>query len=242
MGKLTNMTFDRDTFAEARLAVDVVILTVRHGELQALLVERGTEPYKGRLALPGGFLRELENLDQAAARALTEGTGLAIASPHLEQLRTYGDPGRDPRGRTISVAYLCLMPHIHPLRVTGPEVRDGRWTPAQHYTAPDSLAFDHAEILAEGVERARSKLEYTTLATEFCPTEFTMGELRNVYEVVWGLQLDPRNFSRKVTKTEGFVVPTGDRKPLPTGRPAALYTRGGATSLYPPMLRSDRDN
>src|SRR3982750_4748126 len=124
MGKLTTMTFSRDTFAEARLAVDVVILTVRYGELQVLLFERGQEPYKGGLALPGGFIREQENLDQAATRALTEGTGLAIASPHLEQLRTYGDPGRDPRGRIISVAYLCLIPHVQPLPVTDAEVRD----------------------------------------------------------------------------------------------------------------------
>lgn len=101
------------------------------------------------------------------------------------------------------------------------------------------LAFDHAQILSDGVERARSKIEYSSLATAFCPTEFTVGELRRVYEAVWGVALDPRNFHRKVTGTPGFLVPTGGTTTRQGGRPAQLFRAGGATLLNPPMLRPE---
>jgi 8-oxo-dGTP diphosphatase len=102
----------------------------------------------------------------------------------------------------------------------------------------ESLAFDHDGILADAVERARERLETTTLATAFCGPEFTIGELRAVYEVVWGRDLDPRNFSRKVLNTDGFVEATGGKRAPDTGRPAALYRRGGARVLNPPLLRA----
>jgi 8-oxo-dGTP diphosphatase len=94
--------------------------------------------------------------------------------------------------------------------------------------------------MRDAAERARAKLEYSPLATAFCREPFTIGELRGVYEAVWGVPLDPRNFHRKVTSVEGFVVPTGERRRPPTGRPAALYRRGDATLLYPPMLRTSK--
>jgi 8-oxo-dGTP diphosphatase len=102
---------------------------------------------------------------------------------------------------------------------------------------PDRLAFDHHRILADGVERARAKLEYSPLATAFCADEFTISELRGVYEAVWGTPLDPRNFHRKVTKTDGFVVPLGATTTRDGGRPAQLFQRGPATFLYPPINR-----
>jgi 8-oxo-dGTP diphosphatase len=223
--------------ASVRLTVDLAILTVRECRLQVLLVERGNEPYRGRLALPGGFLRKDEDIGDAAHRELSEETGLDGTSLHLEQLRTYGAPDRDPRGRIVTVAYLAIAPNL-PVPVAGSDARSARWEPVDAVSAPGRLAFDHNEILDDAVERAREQLEYTTLATAFCGESFSIGELRQVYEVVWGMPLDPRNFNRKVTRTESFVIPTGEKRVPETGRPANLYRRGTATRLVPPMLRT----
>jgi 8-oxo-dGTP diphosphatase len=218
-----------------KLAVDLAILTVREDLLQVLVVERANPPYRGNDALPGGFLRDGEGLGEAAVRELAEETGLDGGALHLEQLATYGAPDRDPRGRVVSVAYLAIAPDL-PVPAAGSDARSARWAPVQKVRG--ALAFDHGEILDNAVERARSRLEYTTLATAFCGDVFTIGDLRNVYEVVWGVPLDPRNFSRKVTHTEGFIVPTGEKRLPETGRPAALYRRGPAQALIPPLLRN----
>ncbi|WP_189112381.1 NUDIX hydrolase [Pilimelia terevasa] len=223
--------------AEFRVAVDLVVLTVRDGTLAVLLVRRGIPPYRGRWALPGGFVLPDEDLPAAAARELAEETGLAGPAGHLEQLATYGRPARDPRGRVVSVAYLALLPDL-PVPVAGSDAAAARWVPRARIGA---LAFDHARILADGVERARAKLEYTPLATAFCPPEFTVGALREVYESVWGRPLDARNFHRKVTGTPGFVVPTGGADAGGRGRPARRYRRGPAALLHPPMLRDRGD-
>jgi 8-oxo-dGTP diphosphatase len=216
-------------------AVDLAILTVRDSQLQLLVVERGNEPFKGQPALPGGFLRPGEDLYAAAVRELREETGLDGRRLHLEQLGTYGAPDRDPRGRIISVAYLALAPDL-PIPITGSSAGSAQWTPVERVAG--RLAFDHDRIVKDAVERARGRLEYTTLATAFCEETFTMGELRSVYEAVWSTPLDPRNFSRKVTNTEGFIQQTGDLRRQETGRPATLYRRGDARSLNPPMLRT----
>ncbi|MET0422298.1 MAG: NUDIX domain-containing protein, partial [Actinoplanes sp.] len=192
-----------------RLAVDLVILTVREDALQVLLITRGNEPFRGRPALPGGFLRGDEDIPDAAVRELAEETGLDGKSLHLEQLRAYGAPDRDPRGRVASVAYLAIMPDL-PLPTAGSDAKTAAWTPVDQ--ARGTLAFDHDQILDDAVEQARTRLEFTTLATSFCGPAFTIGDLRNVYEVVWGRPLDPRNFSRKVVHTEGFVEPTGTKR------------------------------
>ena len=217
------------------LTVDLAILTVRQNRLQVLIIERGQEPYRGEAALPGGFLRAGEDLREAAERELGEETGLDGSSLHLEQLATYGAPGRDPRGRVVTVAYLAIAPDL-PVPAAGSDARAARWAPVDQVRG--TLAFDHSMILNEAVERARSLLEYTTLATAFCTPAFTVGDLRNVYEVVWGTPLDPRNFSRKVAHTEGFIQPTGARRVPETGRPAALYRPGPARTLNPPLLRT----
>ena len=217
------------------LAVDLAILTVRENLLHVLAVERANEPYQGYAALPGGFLREGEDLHEAAERELKEETGLDGAALHLEQLAAYGAPDRDSRGRVISVAYLAMAPDL-PIPTAGSDAQSARWAPA--HAIRDALAFDHAGILDDAIERARTRLEYTTLATAFCGPAFTIGDLRSIYEAVWGTPLDPRNFNRKVIHTEGFVEPTGDKRIPGTGRPAALYRRGPATALSPPLLRS----
>jgi 8-oxo-dGTP diphosphatase len=228
-------------FAGVGLAVDLVVLTVRAERLHALLVRRGIPPYLGRWALPGGFVRPDEDLLPAAARELTEETGLHAPNAHLEQLASYGAPGRDPRGRVLSVAHLALLPD-QPLPRAGGDASDAAWQPVDEIvdaTGADAelLAFDHHRILHDGVERARAKLEYTTLAVSFCPSEFTIAELRRVYQAVWGVRLDPRNFHRKVTGTPGFVEPTGSTSTRDGGRPAQLYRAGGAQALHPPLLR-----
>jgi 8-oxo-dGTP diphosphatase len=215
------------------VTADLVVLTIRGERLCALVVRRGEEPYLGQWALPGGFVLPDEDLDDAAARELEEETGLAVGTVHLEQLRSYGAPDRDPRMRVVTVAYLALAPDL-PTPKAGSDAADARWAPVDELR---SLAFDHDRILADGLERARAKLEYTPLATAFCGPEFTVAELRRVYELVWGGELDPRNFHRKVTGVGGLLVSTGSTTTRDGGRPAQLYRRGDATVLHPPMPR-----
>lgn len=222
-----------------RVAADLVILTVRNDQLQVLVIVRDNEPFAGQSALPGGFLRPGEDVEEAAKRELRQETGLDIEARqiHLELLSVYSAPERDPRGRVISVTFLALSPNL-PIPRAGTDARRAFWAPVTDVRG--SLGFDHDQIMDDGVERARSRLEYTTLATAFCAPEFTLGDLRAVYEVVWGELLDPRNFSRKVLRTDGFVRTT-ERKRMPaTGRPAALYAPGAARMLVPPLLRSKR--
>ncbi|MEV0847118.1 NUDIX domain-containing protein [Streptomyces sp. NPDC049954] len=253
--------YNPSAFPPFAVTVDLVVLTVRRQGLWALVVRRGEPPYQGRWALPGGFVREGEDLAEAAARELGEETGLCAQAvdsgvvehregggAHLEQLATYGAPGRDPRMRVVSVAHLALAPDL-PSPRPGGDASGARWAPVDELLDRDGrgrgseqavpLAFDHSVILSDGVERARSKIEYSSLATAFCPPEFTVGELRRVYEAVWDVVLDPRNFHRKVTGTPGFLVPTGGTTTRQGGRPAQLFRAGGATLLNPPMLRPE---
>jgi 8-oxo-dGTP diphosphatase len=218
--------------SDTAVTVDLVVLTIRDDALCALAIRRGEPPYKGRWALPGGFVRPDEDLPDAAERELAEETSVHT---YLEQLATYGAPRRDPRTRVVTVAYLALAPEL-PTPQAGTDAADARWMPVDELLSA-RLAFDHHQILRDGLERARAKLEYTPLATAFCATEFTVAELRRVYEIVWDTTLDPRNFHRKVTKTAGFLAPTGRTTTRDGGRPAQLYRRGGIELLYPPLLR-----
>lgn len=218
------------------VTVDVVCLTVRADQFQVLLVRRGAEPFLGQLALPGGFVQIDEDLEAAARRELVEET--AIAAPrYFEQLGTYGAPDRDPRSRTVSVAYLAVAPDLGEA-TGGSDAAEADWHDVdQLLDDPAALAFDHAQILADGVARARSKLEYFPLATEFCPAEFTIAELRHIYELVWGVRLDPANFHRKVSKAEGFLTTLDEIATRGRGRPARLFTKGDASRLQPPLVR-----
>jgi 8-oxo-dGTP diphosphatase len=217
------------------LAVDLVILTLRDTRLHVLLVERGVEPHLGLPALPGGFLcDEHEDITSAARRELAEEAGLADV-PHLEALGVYGEPGRDPRGRVVSVAHLAVAPRL-PEPVAGTDAAGARWVPVDRALTAE-LAFDHRRILADGVERARAKLEHSALATAFCGETFTISELQQVYEAVWGMRLDPRNFYRKVQNARGFIVADGPMRRTDTGRPARLFRAGPVRVLSPPMSR-----
>jgi 8-oxo-dGTP diphosphatase len=223
-------------FPPVYVALDVVLLTIRDDRLQVMMVQRGSEPWRGELALPGGFLRQTEDLPDGAQRELREETGLDVEPAHLEQLGTFGAPDRDPRARTVSVAYLAVLPAL-PRPVAGTDAADAGWE-AVSAMLDRKLPFDHHEILAAGVERARNKLEYTTLATAFVGPTFTVAELRRVYEVVWGRALDPGNFHRKVLGSDGFVRRTETERAGARGRPAVLFERGDATLLNPPILQS----
>lgn len=227
--------YDPSEYPSAAVTVDLVALTIRDDALCALAVRRGEEPYVGRWALPGGFVRADEDLDAAAGRELVEETGVPAERLHLEQLGTYGAPQRDPRMRVITVAYLGLAPDL-PLPTAGGDAAGARWAPVEELEEA-GLAFDHAAILADGIERARAKIEYTPLATTFCADEFTVAELRRVYEIMWGTTLDSRNFHRKVTGAAGFLVPVGRTTGRDGGRPAQLYSRGELRLLHPPMMR-----
>lgn len=221
------------------VTVDVVALTVQSDRLEVLLVRRADEPYQGCWALPGGFVGPAEDLAAAAARELAEETGVNELAAHLEQLATYGTPGRDPRGRVVTVAYLAFAPACELPPRGDAEVTDARWHPVARLPG---LAFDHGRIMADGVERARAKLEYSALGTAFCVEPFTAADLRRVYEAVWGVPLDPRNFWRKVSSTPGLLLPVPGRSvPGPNGgRPAARFRRGPAMMLHPPILRPSR--
>ena len=232
--------YDPHAFPPFAVTVDMVLLTVTDGRFSVLLVERDTHPFRGFIALPGGFVQPDEDLDAAAVRRLEQETGVRRSAAYVEQLGAFGAPDRDPRMRVVSVAYLVFAPDL-PAPRPGAGTRSVAWVPV-HDVTTDRLAFDHARVLAAGVERARAKLEYTPLAAAFCDEELTVADLRRVYEAVWGVPLDPRNFHRKVTGTPGFLEPLG--RPAPVGpeggRPAALYRRGPATLLHPAMLRPAR--
>jgi ADP-ribose pyrophosphatase YjhB (NUDIX family) len=255
--------YDPREYGPVAVTVDVVALTIRDGVLQVLLVERGVPPYRGRWALPGGFLRSEpdpvggereEDLQDAAIRELAEETG-TLGRVHLEQLASYGTPGRDPRMRVITVAYLAFAPEL-PDPSAGGDAQAAAWVPVDSLGLAEAtgtqrpgttrkLAFDHARILADGLERARSKLEYTPLATAFAGEEFTITELRAIYETVWGEPLHAGNFHRKVLSVPGFVESTGATTQTggPRGGPKArLYRRGDAALLHPALLRPGRED
>ena len=199
------------------LTVDVVIFTLRGERLQVLLVRRAGEPFEGCWALPGGFVQETESLEAAAARELEEETGLGEA--YLEQLYTYGNPGRDPRGRVVTVAYFALLPADAPLRAEGgSDAAEARWFSVEEKPV---LAFDHAEIVDYALRRLRYKLEYTAVCFELLPETFTMSELQHTYEIVLGEGLDKRNFRRRILEAN-IIEPTSTLR-AGEGRPARLY-------------------
>ena len=198
------------------VAVDLVIFTVRDGSLQVLLIERGVPPYKGQWALPGGFVLERETLEEAARRELQEETGLEDV--YLEQLYTFGDPDRDPRGRTIAVAYYALTPPA-PLRAST-DAATAAWHPAAR---PPKLAFDHAKILRTGLERLRAKLGYSTVGFELLPRQFTLTELQALYEAILERPLDKRNFRKKILSL-GLLKSEGQKRAAGAHRPARLYS------------------
>lgn len=198
------------------MTVDIVIFTLRGGSLQVLLVKRGVPPFEGQYAIPGGFVREGESLEEAALRELYEEA--SVRNVFLEQLYTFGDPKRDPRGRVITVAYYALIASDKLSLVAGADAAEAQWAPVNDLPP---LAFDHRSILDYAIERLRNKLEYTTVGFQLLPEKFTLGELQSVYEAILGRALDKRNFRRKIALL-GILKPL--REWQHTGRkPAQLF-------------------
>jgi 8-oxo-dGTP diphosphatase len=219
------------------MTVDIVALSVRSDEgLCALAVRRGSDPHKGRWALPGGFVDKDEPLDKAALRELAEETGVASRSLKLSQVATYGSPKRDPRGRVVSVAWLTALPADTAV-TGGDDASDAQWFPVTDLLKPRKLAFDHATILKDALALAGRELEDSSFGTRFLARSFTVSDLREVYEAVWEQPLDAGNFQRKVTGVPGLLKPTGRTVQRGRGRPPALYNAGSATTISPPLTR-----
>ncbi len=199
------------------VTTDVVIFTIRDQCLKVLLIRRGLPPFKGGWALPGGFVHEDEDLDSGARRELEEETGLA--GVYLEQLYTFGKTKRDPRERVITVAYYALVPTDQMRIRAASDAEAVGWFGMDELP---KLAFDHEDILAMAHERLAAKLQYSTIALQFMPGEFTLTELQNVYEIILRADLDKRNF-RKQILAQGQIEATGQQRREGSHRPAALY-------------------
>jgi len=233
--------YDASKFPAFAVTVDMVILTMAEGVLHILLVRRGQEPFKGMWAIPGGFKRPEETLDEAARRELSEETGVDVPSL-LTQFGAYGDPGRDPRMNVVTVAYLAVLRDVGAI-VAGTDAADAALVPVSDILEEKiELAFDHLRIVRDAVERVRVELEVSGIATAFVGTTFTMAELRAVYEAIWGVQLDAANFRRSLVGEDGWVIPTGrTARPGPGGgRPAELYRAGRAWKHGVPIHRIQR--
>ncbi|HEY3290742.1 MAG TPA: NUDIX domain-containing protein [Anaerolineae bacterium] len=199
------------------VTVDIVIFTLRAGDLQVLLVKRRNPPFEGRWAIPGGYVEAGESLEDAATRELFEETHVAAESVHIEQLYTFGEPQRDPRGRVITVAYFALVPA--PLEVkAGDDAAEARWTSV--YRLP-VMAFDHNQILNYALKRLRYKIEYSAVGFQLLPAVFSLSDLQQAYEIVLGEQLDKRNFRRRILQAK-VIEETGAVR-THDGRPARLY-------------------
>jgi 8-oxo-dGTP diphosphatase len=226
--------YDIKAFDRPSVTVDVVLLSIHEGSLHTLLVKRQEHPFLGFWALPGGFVRMDESLDWAAARVLSAKAGLE--GVFLEQLFTFGAPGRDPRTRVLSVAYYALVDHerFARMKLESPEMMLGRihvpWAgeaggPVEVLSSvnkPLELAFDHGEILSMSVKRLRGKLDYSPVAFQMLPESFTLYDLQKVHEVVLGRKLNKDSFRKRLLAT-GLLAPTGEMQQEVDHRPAALY-------------------
>jgi 8-oxo-dGTP diphosphatase len=207
------------TYAHPRpaLTVDIVIFTLRANRLHVLLIQRRDPPFEGMWALPGGFVRMDETLEAAASREMAEETGLTEA--YLEQLYTYGEVARDPRGRVVTVAYFALMPADAPVRAQGgSDARQARWFAIDELP---ELAFDHAKIVEYALRRLRYKLEYSAAGFQLLPEVFTLSQLQHTYELILGEELDKRNFRRRIL--EANIIEETPHMRSGEGRPARLY-------------------
>ncbi len=204
-------------YPRAALTVDCVVFGFDDGALKVLLIRRGLEPFKGRWALPGGFVRVDETLDAAARRELQEETGLT--NIFLEQLYTFGTLDRDPRERVVSVAYYALVRLSEHAATAATDAAVARWFPVS--TVP-RLAFDHSRILQTAVARLRGKVRYQPIGFELLPPRFTLSQLQHLYEAILETKLDKRNFRKKVLGF-GLLVPLGETFRAGRQRPAQLF-------------------
>jgi 8-oxo-dGTP diphosphatase len=204
-------------YPRAALTVDCVVFGFDESTLKVLLIERALEPFKGRWALPGGFVRVDETLDEAARRELLEETGLK--NVFLEQLYTFGEVERDPRERVVSVAYYALVKLSEHDAKAATDAANARWFPVAEVP---KLAFDHAEILSTALLRLKGKVRYQPIGFELLPPRFTLSELQHLYEAVLETELDKRNFRKKVL-SYGLLTPLKESQMSGRHRPAQLF-------------------
>ena len=207
-------------YPKPAVTADIVIFTIKDNDLKVLLVKRGQEPFKDKWALPGGFVRLSESLEEAAKRELEEETG--VKDVYLEQLYSFGDPKRDPRGRTITVAYFALINSEKAKQKLKPtaDVKKARWF---LISSIPQLAFDHNKILKYAIKRLRWKFEYTTIAFSMLSKKFTLTQLQKIYELVFDRKFDKRNFRKKILSLN-LLEPTKDIKKDVSYRPPKLYS------------------
>lgn len=205
------------TPANFHVATDIVVFTIRADVLSVLLIERAYEPFKGNWALPGGFLHDNEGLDQCATRELAEETG--VRDVYLEQLASFADPGRDPRGGVVSVAYFALVPADEHALLASTDAASARWFA---FDDLPELAFDHARILEAAHARLKAKLDYSTIAFCLLPAEFTLSDLQKIHETIRAEPLDKRNFRKWVLALD-VLEETGEKRVEGAHRPAMLY-------------------
>ena len=203
-------------YARPAVTVDVLLFTIRQEKLQLALIKRGIEPHLGSWAIPGGFVRMDEELEEAARREIEEETG--VRDVFLEQLYTFGDLGRDPRTRVITIVYFALVPGEHLTLRADTDASDASWFATDDL--PD-LAFDHNKIVEVGIERLKAKIEYSNIAYGLLPARFRLSELQRVYEIILGRALDKRNFRKRVLAL-GLVEAT-DKFSSGAHRPAQLF-------------------
>ena len=199
------------------LTVDCVVFGFDEAELKILLIERGLAPFKGKWALPGGFVRVDETLDNAARRELSEETGLR--NVFLEQLYTFGAVRRDPRERIVSVAYYALVKLAEHPAAGATDANDAAWFPV---AKPPALAFDHVQILATALERLRGKVRYEPIGFELLPEKFTLSQLQHLYEAILHAELDKRNFRKKILGMD-VLIPLQEQMRVGAHRPAQLF-------------------
>jgi len=214
----TAETYDVNKYERPSVTVDVVIFSILDDQLIVLLIKRKIWPHEGMWAIPGGFVEMEESLDNAAYRELAEETNVTAEQVYLEQLYTFGEPGRDPRTRVITVTYFALVGADKVDPQAADDAEDVCWYSV--YDLP-SLAFDHAEILDYALTRLRYKLEYSAAGFQLLPKKFTLRELQDAYEIILGTKLDKGNFRSKLRKTQ--VVEKVDGYRDTGGRPARLY-------------------
>ena len=216
------VTANDTSFTLPIASVDLAIFALSDDGLGVLLARRSTDPFAGEWALPGGWIHsnEDENLEAAARRVLRDKTG--VETPYLEQLQTFGDAKRDPRGWSLSIVYMALIAANEVTLRKGGNTIEVKWWPvdAEHTDVP--LAFDHSAILRAALGRLRSKVEYSTLATHLLPEAFTLGELQSVYERILGRRLDKSAFRKRVAEAD-FVEPIPGAMRRASNRPAQLY-------------------
>lgn len=205
------------TYARPALAVDCVVFGLDEDDIKILLVRRGIEPFAGRWALPGGFVRVDETVDEAARRELREEAG--IEKVYLEQLYTFGELDRDPRERVVSVAYYALVKLSEHRVRAATDAREALWFALDDLP---KLAFDHDAIVEKAIERLRGKVRYKPIGFELLPKKFTLTQLQRVYEKILSVDLDKRNFRKKVLST-GLLIELDEVEQDVAHRAARLY-------------------